>query len=124
MRSIYLLIAHGSKDAEANTAFESLVAEFRKAHPKKKVEGAYLEIAKPSIPEAIENAVLKGAGEFFILPLMVFPGKHVKKHIPEIIETAKAKYPGVDFHFAGPLSEQPLFLKMLGQKSKMKRGLL
>ncbi len=124
MKSIYIMIAHGSKDAEANTAFEGFVTKFRKAYPKKYVEGAFLELAKPSISEVIERAALRGINEFFIIPLMVFPGRHVKKDIPEIIKQAKAKYPAVDFHYAGPLSEQPLFLKLLGQKSKMRRGLL
>ncbi len=124
MRSAYLIIAHGSKDAEANIAFESFVVKFRKAYPKKKVEGAFLELAKPLIPEALEKIISGGAKEVFILPLMVFPGRHLKKDIPSIIEKAKALHPDVDFHYAGPLADQPLFLKLLGEKAKQMKGAL
>ena len=60
--------------------------------------GAFLEIAKPSIPEAIETCAEEGAGQIVVLPLMFFPGKHVKEHIPTFIQDARKKYPDLDMH--------------------------
>ena len=117
MRSAYLIIAHGSREKESNQAFEELLEKFRKAYPDRLIEGAFLEIAKPGIPEAIETCIQKNAAEIFILPLMLFPGRHVKEHIPRFIEQAKASHPEVDFHYAGPLSDHPLLISLLEEKA-------
>lgn len=116
MPSAYLIIAHGSREKEANEAFKRLLERFRKLHPDRHVEGAFLELAKPSIPDAIENCIKSGAREIFILPLMLFPGRHVKEHIPAFIEEAKARHPQVDFHYAGPLCEDQGMLHVLEEK--------
>lgn len=118
MQSAYLVIAHGSRDKEGNEAFFKFLAQFRKAYPKRYVEGAFLELAKPNIPEAIETCIRKGAEQIFVLPLMFFPGRHVKEDIPRFIQEAKARHPKVDFHTAGPLSDHPMTLQLLEEKAK------
>ena len=122
MKSAYLVIAHGSRDPEANQAFFEFLERFRKAYPDRLAEGAFLELAKPAIPQGIENCIAKGVSEIIILPMMFFPGRHVKEDIPRFIEEAKARHPGVDFHYAGPVSEHPMLLALLEEKAKqMKR---
>ena len=118
MHSAYLVIAHGSRDPEGNQAFMDFLAQFRKAHPERKVEGAFLELAKPDIPEGIERCVAGGAAQIFVLPLMLFPGRHVKQDIPRFIQEAKFRHPEVDFHYAGPLADHPLLMDLLEEKAK------
>lgn len=122
MKSAYLVIAHGSREAEANRDFFEFLERFRKAFPHRLVEGAFLELAKPSIPEGIENCIAREVSEIIILPLMFFSGKHVKESIPRFIEEAKARYPEVDFHYAGPVSENPLLLALLEEKAAQAKG--
>ena len=117
MKSAYVVIAHGSRDKKANQAFFEFLESFRRVCSGKKVEGAFLELAKPSIPEALERVIRSGAYEVFILPLMFFPGKHVKYDIPSFIQEAKAKHPAVDFHYAAPLAGHPMLLKLLKSKA-------
>lgn len=100
----YLLIAHGTREEEGKTAFFHFVDEFRRAFPDRQVEPAFLELIKPSIPEGIEACVKQGAEEILVLPLMLFPGRHINKDIPDQIQSAKRKYPHVDFHYAGALA--------------------
>ena len=122
MHSAYLLIAHGSRDPQANQAFFEFLEKFRRAYPGREVEGAFLELAKPGIPEGIEKCIREGANQIFVIPLMLFPGRHVKEDIPRFIQEAKAKYPEVDFHYAGPLSEHPAMLAFLEEKTKTMKG--
>ena len=117
MRAAYLVIAHGSREKEANDAFFEFLGRFRKIYPGRLVEGAFLELAKPAIPEAIETCFAKGAREIFVIPLMLFPGRHVKDHIPKIIEEARVRHPDADFHCAGPLAGHPLLLDLVGEVS-------
>ena len=53
-----------------------------------------------------------------MIPLMMFPGRHVKEHIPNLIQEAKAKHPTVDFHYTGPLSDEPELVAVLEKKAK------
>ena len=103
----YLLIAHGTRDADGKEAFFSFVEEFRKAFRDRRIEPAFLELSRPSIPEGIEVCVKGGAEEIFVLPLMLFPGRHVKEDIPRQIQEAKRLFPEVDFHYAGALALAP-----------------
>lgn len=120
--SFYLIIAHGSRDEEAAQAFNEFLNRFRSKFPNRQVQGAYLEICKPSIPEALETCIKNGAKEIFVMPLMFFPGRHIKKDIPAFIEEAKAKHPEIDFHYSGPLADHPLVLDLLEEKTKVLKG--
>lgn len=102
--SAYLLIAHGTRDKEGENAFFKFVGEFQRAFPNRKVEPAFLELSRPSISEGIEACVKGGAEEIFVLPLMLFPGRHISQDIPLEIQAAKRRFPEVDFHYAGALA--------------------
>lgn len=118
MKSAYLIIAHGSRDAKANEDFFGFVSKFRKKFPKKIVRGAFLEIAKPGIEEGIEFCADQGAEEIFVLPMMFFAGRHAKEDIPHRIREAKEKYPQIDFHYASPLADNPFMLELLKKQAK------
>jgi len=100
----YLLIAHGTREEEGKEAFFCFVDEFRKAFPQRHVEPAFLELTQPSIQEGVDACVKQGAEEIVVLPLMLFPGRHINKDIPDQIQAAKRRYPEVDFHYAGALA--------------------
>lgn len=106
-KSAYLLIAHGTRDKEGENSFFKFVEEFQAAFPGRSVERAFLELSRPSIPEGIEACVKGGAREIFILPLMLFPGRHISEDIPLQIQTAKRRFPEIDFHYAGALALGP-----------------
>lgn len=112
-KSAYIVIAHGSREKEANLAFENFIRIFRKAFPRRTVYGAFLGMAKPSIPESLEKAFRQGAQSIMILPLMFFPGRHIKEDIPKFIADAKLKHPELDFHYAGPVAAHPMMAQLL-----------
>jgi sirohydrochlorin ferrochelatase len=100
----YLVIAHGTREEEGKEAFFRFVEELRASLPGRRVEPAFLELCRPSIPEGIEACIRGGAGEIVILPLMLFPGRHINQDIPAAIQAAKREHPQVDFHYAGALA--------------------
>ena len=112
-KNAYIVIAHGSREKKANAAFADFLKTFRKALPQRQVYGAFLGMAKPTIPESLEKAIGQGAQNIFILPLMFFPGRHIKEDIPKHIAAAKMKYPEVDFHYAGPVAVHPMMSRLL-----------
>ena len=117
MKSAYIIIAHGSRDEESNRDFLDLVAKFRRLHGKTAVEPAFLDLCRPSVSDALKAVMSQEVGEVYILPMMLFPGRHVKEDIPNLIQQAKMEHPSVDFHYAGPLSGQPMLLKLLQEQA-------
>lgn len=113
MKSAYMIIAHGSRAKQSNEAFFTFLEKVKKACPKRFIQGAFLELAKPSIPEAVDLCVAEGAEEIFVIPLMFFPGRHVKEDIPKFIQEAKEKYMNLDFHYAGPIADNPALVDLL-----------
>lgn len=116
MATAYLFVAHGSREEEGNRAFLDLIEDLRKRHPRQLIEMAYLDVLPPSIPEGIETCLKKGAREVVILPLMIFPGRHVSRDIPRMIEEASQRRPGVIFRYAGALFEDRGLVDLLDKK--------
>jgi sirohydrochlorin ferrochelatase len=79
-----LAVAHGTRDAEGVAATEALVDRVRALRPRLRVERCFLDIASPSLPEAL--AALRG--EVVLVPLLLGAGYHVRVDIPEALAAA------------------------------------
>jgi sirohydrochlorin cobaltochelatase len=110
-----LIISHGSRDKSANQEFKKLVRGFQKRHPGRKVAHAFLEMARPSLPEVLETLALESK-QIFVLPLFLFEAKHLKKHIPEILKAFQKTHPKVSVKLGKPLGADPLLLDILKRR--------
>lgn len=119
MSSATLLVAHGSREEKSNGDFLRFVEEFSKKHLNEMVTGAFLELAEPSIADGIDVCVRSGVNEIFVVPLMLFWGRHVKNDIPKIIEEGRARHPDVRFHYAGAIADRPEFLDFLEARLRL-----
>ncbi len=112
-----IILAHGSRRKESNHEIKSLAEAIKNisADEYDHIEYAYLELAEPSLPHAIDNSIHIGASHITVLPYFLNSGNHVTKDIPVIIKTAKEKYPDCIFNIStciGMLENMPeLILK-------------
>jgi sirohydrochlorin cobaltochelatase len=116
-----LIVAHGSREASANREFVGLVRRYRKRHPGWTISHAFLELASPSIPQAL-STLSKKANRILVLPLFLFSAKHVKKHIPGILREFQRLHPQVKTRLTAPLGPDPNLLDILDQRSKAADG--
>lgn len=106
MRSL-LLVAHGSRREASNEEVRRLSetlaeqAGVRFGH----VRCAFLEIAEPSIPAGIEEAVRAGASEVVVLPYFLSAGRHVAEDIPAEVERKQAEHPAIRIRIAPYLGQ-------------------
>lgn len=94
MKSL-LLVAHGSRRPESNAEVVALADGLRNragAHFGW-VGHAFLELAAPSIPEAMDQAAAAGAEELLVLPYFLSAGRHVVKDIPHEVELGLQQQP-------------------------------
>ena len=90
-----LLIAHGSRKQTSNDEVRALTGDLAQmsAHKFEIVECAFLELAKPSIPEGITVCVEKGAKNVIVLPYFLSAGRHVSEDIPAELNKAIQIHP-------------------------------
>lgn len=117
-----LLIAHGSRRAEANADLEYVAAAMRDRGRYAVVQVAYLELAEPSIPAGGEACVRAGATAVTMLPYFLSPGVHVRQDMEEIRAELAAKFPAVAFKLAEPLGRHPLLLEVVEQRAMEASG--
>ena len=91
------LIAHGSRRRESNDEVRALAMalEERAGSELGGVRCGFLELAEPSIPDAIAECVAGGASEVLVLPYFLSAGRHVVEDIPREVEVARSRCPGV-----------------------------
>ena len=116
MRAL-LLIAHGSRRAEANADLEFVASAMRERGAFGFVQCSYLELAEPTILTGGEACAARGATEVVLLPYFLSPGVHVREDLIEIRNELAAKFPTVAFALAEPLGRHPLLLEIVEQRA-------
>jgi sirohydrochlorin ferrochelatase len=117
-KTALLLIAHGSRQDEANADLIDLVAEMRKKGEYPVVEGAYLELSTPTIEEACARCVAQGAERVVLLPYFLSAGVHVRLDLTAFRRKLADSYPGVEFSLAEPLGPHPLILEIVALRAR------
>ncbi len=112
MRAI-LLIAHGSRRAEANADLEHVAQGLRERGESAIVVCSYLELAAPTIGDGGASCVELGADEVVMLPYFLSPGVHVREDLLTARNALAERFPGVAFLLAEPLGRHPLLLDVV-----------
>jgi sirohydrochlorin ferrochelatase len=89
-----LFVAHGSRAEAANEAHVTM-AERLQASTGAPVRPAFLELAEPSIPDAIDAVVAEGSQRIVVLPYFLYPGRHMTRDIPGLVTEAETRHPEV-----------------------------
>ncbi|MBX7106695.1 MAG: CbiX/SirB N-terminal domain-containing protein [Gemmataceae bacterium] len=113
MSTAVLLIAHGSRRAEANADLLRLADLLRPRLPGQRVEIAYLELAEPTIPAGLEHCRAGGAREIQMLPWFLSAGSHVTDDLTQFRDEFRASHPEVSVTLHPPLGLHPLMVDIL-----------
>jgi sirohydrochlorin ferrochelatase len=103
MKRAVLIVDHGSRLPEANELLDAVAARVRERMPDRLVRTAHLDLAAPSIPEAIDACAAEGAGEIVLAPWFLSPGAHTVRDLPRIAQEAAQRHPTVRILCAAPL---------------------
>ncbi len=103
MRRAVLLVDHGSQRSEANRVLEALAARLRARLPDRIVAFAHMDLAEPTVAEAIKMCLAKGATEIVVHPYFLAPGSHSMEDIPRLAKAALSSHPQVTLRMTPPL---------------------
>ena len=117
-----IILAHGSRREESNQEIVELTNKVKTLTSSEfeQVEYAYLEVVSPSLPEAIDSCINNGATHITVFPYFLNSGNHVKRDIPEMVNTAKENYPQCSFKTSeciGMIEKMPNYILELATKT-------
>lgn len=117
-RTALLLIAHGSREAEANADLFYFVEELRRRGSFAIVEASFLELAGPDIDQGAAACIAQGAQRVILLPYFLSAGIHVRRDLVEACRRLASQFPEVSFRLAEPLGQHPLLVEILLQRAR------
>jgi sirohydrochlorin ferrochelatase len=107
-----VFVAHGSRAEAANEAHRA-TAERLAADLDVPVVAAFLELAEPSIPDAIVAAADAGADRVLVLPLFLYPGRHLVRDIPALVGEAVGRRPDAAVEVLDAFGADPAIAELL-----------
>lgn len=111
-----IIVDHGSRRAESNTMLEMAAQRFSQSSHYSVVEPAHMELAEPSIAQAFDRCVARGASEIIVFPYFLSPGRHWTQDIPSLASAAAQKHPGVRWMITAPFGLHPEMLGIIADR--------
>jgi sirohydrochlorin ferrochelatase len=111
---VILVIDHGSRRPEAHDSLLAVAERIRALVDRRALVAiAHMEIATPSVAEAIDQCVAQGVNEVIAVPYLLAPGRHATEDIPRLVREAVAKHPGVSVRVTDPLGVDDLLARLV-----------
>lgn len=111
-----IVIDHGSRMQAANDMLEDVVAMYREATGAPIVEPAHMELASPTLDDAVERCVAQGARTVVVHPYFLAPGRHSTGDIPSMVEALAPRYPNTRFTVTEPLGVDTAMARVMQRR--------
>ena len=113
-----VVFTHGSRLTAGNRALVEFVAQLRQRLGRLPIEPAFMEIAQPTIPDAIRKLVGLGCNHILGYALFLVPGTHLQEDIPAIFSETLKGWPGVTWEITPPMLADPRLLDFVADRLK------
>ncbi len=98
------------------SGLEKVAAELRRLLDGTLFGIAFNEFCTPTLEEAVEDLIRKGATHITVITTMFTPGgSHSEIEIPEVLEHLRSRHPGVDLRYAWPFDLQLVARTLMDQ---------
>lgn len=111
-----IVIDHGSRLAAANEMLDDVVAMYRKTTGADLVEPAHMELAEPTLEDAVAKCVAHGATAIVVHPYFLAPGRHSTSDIPGMVAEIAPRYPAIDFRVTAPLGVDDIMARLMHRR--------
>jgi len=115
MNRAIVLFGHGSRDPSWRAPMDAVAERVRRRQPQVPVACAFLELQAPDLPAAVGDLVALGATHVHVLPMFLGVGKHAREDLPALLESVRARYPGVSIEAGRSVGEREQVLDLLAE---------
>ena len=117
-----LVVGHGSRDADGVDEYWALAGTIRAAAGDLLTGFGFIELASPTVDEAIDDLVARGATEIVSVPLVLLAAGHLKNDGPAALARARIRHPEVQFRLARDLGIEPGVLEITADRIRDAAG--
>ena len=110
-------MAHGSPNPAANQPIEGVAERIRAAGRYAQVVVCYMELNHPSIPDAIDDLVARGARRLVAVPYFLQLGGHVAEDLPATIDAARRRHAATQISLAEHLGYDELLVQVIADRT-------
>lgn len=100
-----VVLAHGSSEEEARAAWHTLEGAVRAALAGPDVPALLFQFGMDGLPGALDTLAARGAGRITVLPFFLFPGFHLRRTVPALLDEWRKKHPDVHVTLASPFGQ-------------------
>lgn len=111
-KTALVVVDHGSRRAEANALVSRVAADLR-TRTAVSVFEAHMELASPSIADAVAECAASGVTHVIVVPFFLGVGRHVADDIPRLSAEAVERFPGMSFQVQRPVGTHPAIIDVL-----------
>ncbi len=108
-----VILGHGSIRPEGQEVIYKTTDNYRAKHPQKCVRYAFVEVASPSLEEAIEELLSKGVEKITVMPLFLSFGHHIKEELPKRMAKIAEENVNTTFITTDPIGADPLLCDII-----------
>ncbi|KAL6763037.1 hypothetical protein V8C86DRAFT_2506010 [Haematococcus lacustris] len=112
-RTGVVIVDHGSRKRDSNEMLTHFGLLYQQVTGAEIVEVAHMEIAEPTIEQAVGRCAAAGADTVVVAPYFLSRGRHIQEDIPALVKEAQAKHPAVTCVVADPIGIDPLMAKII-----------
>ena len=111
-----LVCGHGSRDLTAISEFKKLVKDIAHVMPNRCVEYGFLEFAKPTIGQQLDELRNRGIQKVSAVPGMLFAAGHAKNDIPSVLNNYEAQHKEFAISYGRDLAIDTKLLKVAEER--------
>ena len=108
-----ILFAHGSRDPQWAAPFHAIRQKVSRHTPGLSVELAFLELMRPTLPEAAAGLIAAGHTRLTVAPLFMAQGAHVTRDLTRLMDTLSAQHRGIELVVLPPLGQVDAVLEAI-----------
>jgi sirohydrochlorin cobaltochelatase len=108
-----ILFAHGARDPQWAEPFQAVRSAITRRAPGLAVELAFLELMSPSLGEAADRVVARGARRVVVVPAFMAQGGHLKRDLPRLIDEVRAAHPQCVIEQTRAIGEVPEIIEAI-----------
>jgi sirohydrochlorin cobaltochelatase len=113
-----LIVGHGTRSAAGVAEFTRFVARAgaRAGGRTPAVDGGFIELARPSVADAVTRLIPDGGRPIVAVPLVLTAAGHGKGDIPAALARELARHPGLSYRYGRPLGPHPVLQDLVAAR--------
>ncbi|GIL64675.1 hypothetical protein Vafri_18578 [Volvox africanus] len=111
-----VIVDHGSRKKASNDMLVEFGELYGRVTGQEVVEIAHMEIAQPTIEEAISRCAARGARTVVVAPYFLSRGRHIQEDIPALVRQAQQRYPELSCVIAEPIGIDVLMVQLISNR--------